>query len=154
MLIAILRYLKLNTILAVGSKKSVRSSQYGLDIFESVISVYKTVIEDGNMGVMHCDVSDIYISCTKIADRMGDIEKAKEYLSLAYYHSQEYDKVKHDKAFRYTSKLFSEVSFDGSILPEYTMTSFKTWCSGFSEELKQAMRNDGRFANFCSEWWD
>lgn len=145
-MIGILRYLKMNVIWAIGTKKSLRTSQYGLDVLESVINVYKTVIEDGNMGAMHSDISDLYASCAAVADRMCDIEKAKEYFGLAYFHRQEYDKVRSEKDFRYTSRLFSEVSFSGSVLPEYTMTSLKNQCANLSEELKQLIRNDERYA--------
>ncbi len=151
-MIGFLRYLKFNAILAIGNKTSFRSSQKGVDILISIINVYKTVIDDGNLGVMHSDISDLYIGCTNIADRMGAIAKAKEFFDLAFYHKSEYDKLKSKHSFKYTSALFDGIEFPCNILPENTMGPLKALCAKFSDDLKNAVKNDERYNS--SNWWD
>ncbi len=151
-MIAFLRYLKVNFIWAVSNDKNIRSSQKAIDLLLSLVNVYKTVIDDENHGAMHSDISDLYASCACIADRMKDLKKAKEFFGLAYRHKKEYDTLRSLKSFKYTSWLFADIEFPCNILPENTMGLLKALCAKFSDELKQDIKNDSEYDT--QNWWD
>ena len=151
-MIAFLRYLKVNAIWTIGNDKEIRSSQKAIDLLLSIVNVYNTVIDDGRFGVMHTDLSDLYASCSVIADRMKDRKKAKDYFALAYFHKTEYDNIRRSKTYKYSSWLFADIEFPCNILPENTMGMLKAFCAKFSDELKQDINNDPEYDT--ANWWN
>ena len=151
-MIAFLRYLKVNAIWTIGNDKEIRSSQKAIDLLLSIVNVYNTVIDDGRFGVMHSDLSDLYASCSVIADRMNDRRKAKEFFALAYFHKSEYDNIRRSKTYKYSSWLFADIEFPCNVLPENTMGMLKAFCAKFSDELKQDIKNDSEYDT--QNWWD
>lgn len=151
-MIAFLRYLKWNAIWTIGNDKEIRSSQKAIDLLLSIVNVYNTVIDDGRFGAMHSDLSDLYASCTVIADRMKDTVKAKDFFALAYTHRSEYDKIRRSKTYKYSSWLFADIEFPCNVLPENTMGTLKALCAKISDELKRDINDDPEYDT--ANWWN
>lgn len=105
-LFALLRMLKQAAIYSVGTKYSLRSSLDSIDIMLGVTDLYRIIIKDGNYGMTHSDLMDIYMSVALIFKRMNDKEKSQAYREKALYHKNEYDKVRSMEEFSYTADIF------------------------------------------------
>ncbi|MBQ7336164.1 MAG: helix-turn-helix transcriptional regulator [Clostridia bacterium] len=151
LIIGLLRMLKWAAIWAIGTKYSVRSSEYAIHILLSIANVYKNIIDDHNYGIEHCDLSDIYAVCAVIYARMERLEDLYKYVDLAIYHREAYDKVRAQKAFEYSSELFSSVHYSGEELPEFTMSSLQDMFQKLPDTIKQKLKQEQKYRKYICE---
>ena len=145
LVIILLRMLKLAAAWGLGTNYATRGSDYALRVLEAIAELYRTIVPDGDFGVEHSDLSDLYACGMSIAARAGDYDAVASYLDQAVAHRTAYEEVRKRGEVAYTAPLLASVIYDGAKLPPYTMVPLSTFCSSLPQEIKERLREDGRY---------
>lgn len=105
-------------ISAVTQRYDLNNSHAGIEKVLAIITLYESILEDGNYGFGHYALSTLYILCAKCAANQGLFQEAEQYLHRAYEHNEAYVELRDQGGeFRYTAPLVENVAIQLDALP-------------------------------------
>ena len=97
--------------------------KYKFDVFfldksKKVITLYESILDDGNCGFGHYALSALYTLCVKRAAKQERWQEVEEHLKCAYEHNKAYLNLRAQGGeFRYTAPLVENVTIQVDTLP-------------------------------------
>jgi transcriptional regulator with XRE-family HTH domain len=145
-LIELTRQIKIIAENAVLSKLSLVRSETGVRILSGIARLYELIFDDGNCGIGHSDLRDLYLWCAVLTARQDNLACATEYFDIAFGHAEKYDAIRQTGVYQYTAPLVSKVTFPSDNWPKNPEGSWKGWLSVAPENLVEAIRGNDRYA--------
>lgn len=141
------------TIQLLMSKESNFDGELALKTVSGIISLFDTLIDDGNFGPYHARICDLYMYLSEHQWRAGFHDKAFESLDKALEHSKAIDRLsaEPEEDPKYTSQLLKGVSMEKerwADRPSFTSRmpeDFPMWMKPDFEEVKSEMTKDPRW---------
>jgi transcriptional regulator with XRE-family HTH domain len=131
---------------AVMTKASMRRNETGVQKLLGAAHLFEVILDDGNCGSYHFDLSGLYLSCSEYAAWQGNLTKAMEYFDIGFEHKKKYDALRGQGIYHYTAPLISKVTSDSNKWMQVPvgLTYMKTWLtSQIPENMLDAIkRND------------
>ena len=149
-IISLLTELKNVIVNSVCTKISLFTAVDGIKLFLDLAHLYESVFGDGNFGIAHSHIRDLYLHATTCEDRCRNTEQAFEYFKKGFEHNEKYKLIKNNGEYKYTAPLVSKVTFPSENFPSVSKTFWKNWVEFFSEELKNRIKADSQFSE-CFE---
>lgn len=120
------------TVQLLMSKKSNFEGDLAIRVVSGMISLFDTLIDDGNFGPYHSRISDLYMYLSLHQWLSGLHDEAFESLERALNHSKAIDQLVNnsDAEPKYTSQLFEGVSMEKDLWadrPSYTSRMSDDW---------------------------
>ena len=144
-IIALLTELKNVIEVSIASKISVFTTEKALIPLMALINLYKAVFNDGNYGIAHSHMRDLYLRAAIQQDRFGEKAEALECFREAFRHNNIYKSIRNCGEYHYTATLVSNVTFPAKNFPEVPHSFYKVWLSYFTEELRERIKKDPEF---------
>ncbi|MEA4831944.1 MAG: helix-turn-helix transcriptional regulator [Oscillospiraceae bacterium] len=145
-LIALIRQLKNVMETAVMSKLSMCWSESGIQKLLDVAHLYESILDDGNCGICHADLRELYLWSAIFTARQGNTERAMEYFNIGFTHEKKYEAIRNTGLYHYTAPLVSKVTFPSDNFPTVPGGSWKGWLSAAPEDLIEAIKADDRYS--------
>ena len=102
--------LQLAVSTSVALRPTVSESEYGRQIFLSVINLYETVFVDGRCGSWHQSIGALYFDLVYYEMCNGtSVEKILEYFDKGFDHFKEYDRIRNEEEYQYSAPLVSSL---------------------------------------------
>ncbi len=144
-IIALLNELKKYIEVAVSTKLSIATTEIGINKFMALARLYEEIFDDGKCGIAHIHLRDLYLYCSIYQARLGDIDKALEYFSIAFGHSKTYSSIRCKGTYQYTAPLVSKVTFPGENFPAIPENYWEGWINVIPTNLREAINADERY---------
>lgn len=132
-IISVMNELKKLIETSVTTKKSLVKSGISIQKLLALAEFYENLFDDGNFGIAHTNMRDLYICSAIFEAKYGDIKKAMEYFEKGFNHHQTYKAISRFDEYRYSSPLFSKVVFYGSF-PKISEDGLKDYLSASAPE--------------------
>lgn len=150
-IIALLNELYNMIFYAIGSKKSISTTEAGKKITLSLVKLYESIFSDGRYGKAHLQLRDLYLYATMQETRIGkDMNKAFEYFCIAFEHNRKYKSIRCSGMYEYSAPLVSNVIFPSENFPSVPNDFWKEWMGLFSQELVTRIKADTTYSE-CFE---
>ena len=112
---------------------------------KAALTLWQTIIPDGNFLFYHTRIADIYVRIAKSSARMGRKEETLDVLQKAAYHAKEFDSIPTAEQ-HYTSPFLSSLVYDRRIPSKnYTETEFELLLKELSYPCFDFIRDDPEF---------
>ena len=147
----LMRLLKLTFLWGVFTDMEARSSDYGEELLDALIALYRAIVPDGLHGAEHGDLSDLYACSAIIAARQGDMVRVERNLDLAISHRAAYDAVRNEPHVSYTAPLLASLSYDGRCLPTNVLVPLSTLCRSIPEEIQKELKKNEKYRAIFAE---
>ena len=132
---------------AISTKVSLFTSQAGGRLLVDLAHMYEAVFSDGNCGIAHIHIRDLYLLAAFRETRHGEgAEKAMEHFEKAFEHHRAYQSVRCQGKYHYTAPLISKVTFNSENFPAIPDDYWAHELSYMPDALKTKIQNDPRFA--------
>lgn len=150
-LLALVRQLKQIMEISVLGKLSLCRSMAGVEKLLSVIRLYEAIVDDGNCGFGHFDLRDLYLWCSILEARCGNLDNALKYFNIGFRHHQAYQSIRCTGTYHYTAPLVSKVTFPSENFPVVPENSWAGWMHAAPKNLTDAIKSDSRYAECFDE---
>ncbi len=134
------------------AKRSMVNSNYGAEILLSLASLYETVFTDGDFGVYHYHIGEIYLFAAMYEYKYSKTaEYALEYFDKGFEHIKAYKDWSKDGGFCYSSPLLTKVQYPNTYAPVHLPADYwKGKHKLFPEEFWEKVRMNEKYAE-CFE---
>lgn len=144
-LLALMRQIKNVMASAVTTKLSLCDNG-GVGKFLDVAHLYESILDDGNCGFGHFDLSDLYIWSAILTARQGNLDSAIKYFDIGFEHAKKYEEIRNTGTYYYTAPLVSKVSFPSSNWPKFSKISIEALLNTAPENLIEAIRANSKYS--------
>ena len=135
---------------AVATRPSVYSSEYGREVLLSLINLYETIFNDGNFGIFHGMMGNMYLRMSSYeAEHGGSIQKSLDYFDRSYYHYSEAWRVQSEGNSGYTAPLVSAlkpIEKKNGLLPMAEFLRQKIQIHMYSKVMTDEIRKNSKYA--------
>ncbi|MBE6896552.1 MAG: helix-turn-helix transcriptional regulator [Ruminococcaceae bacterium] len=136
---------------SIGNNISFYKSKPGITLLTEYAKFIEKVFEDGNCGIFHKYLCDIYLTASNFESRFGEsTDKAFEYFQKAFEHKKIYESIRNTGEYKYTAALVSNVTFPSENFPSEPSTFWKDRIEVLPEEFKERIKADSAYAE-CFE---
>lgn len=70
------------------TKTSMRRNETGVQKLLGAAHLFELILDDGNCGSYHFDLSDLYLSCSEYTAWQGNLSIAMEYFDIGFEHKR------------------------------------------------------------------
>ncbi len=137
---------------SVLTKISLFTTAYGAKLFVDLAHLCESVFSDGNFGIAHFHVMELYFHAAICEARHGnkDSYQAFEYFKKGFEHKKIYDSIRCKGEYQYTAPLVSKVTLPSENFSSVPDSFWKGWMGIFPDELKNRIKADLQYAE-CFE---
>ncbi|MDE7298866.1 MAG: hypothetical protein K2N94_08550, partial [Lachnospiraceae bacterium] len=148
-ILALLHELYMVILQSVMAEYSLAHSQAGLDTLLTVAGLYECIFGNGEYGIYHNDMSELYLNCSSVAIELNDPERALKYLEIGLDHYLEFRKTREKIPFEAPLINRAKNYRPGIVL--LRRKDFEDYMQSFSPECVDAIRNNPRYAPLLAE---
>ena len=126
-------------------------SEYGKDLYLSVIKVYESIFADGRCGDWHVQICLLYLQLAhREAHGGGSMEKIMEYFDKAFEHYKEYDCIYHQlekgEEYAYSAPLVSTLKEGKGDLSTFSENFWEYELKAYTKEVLDEIRKNPKYA--------
>lgn len=150
-IISLLTELKNVIVNSVCTKISLFTTPVGAKLFIDLANLYEAVFSDGNCGVAHSHIRELYLHAAVYEARYGEgTDKAFEYFKKGFEHNRIYESIRCKGEYQYTAPLVAKVTFPSENFPSIPKSFWRGWIEVLPVELKDRIKIDTQFAECFS----
>lgn len=145
-IIALMSELKKIVEVSVTTKLSLATTDSGIDKFVALIRLYESIFDDGNCGIAHAHLRDLYLYCAVFKSRLQDVDTALEYFDAAFEQNQKYKSIRNTGEYHYTAPLVAKVTFPSANFPAVPEDMWKGWMQIIPSDLRNKVYENSKYA--------
>lgn len=145
-IIALMTELKQIVEVAVTTKLSLATTDSGINKLLALIRLYEAIFDDGNCGIAHIHLRDLYLHCAICKSRLQDVDTALEYFDIAFAHNQKYMSICNIGEYHYTAPLVAKVSSPSADFPTVPEDMWRGWMQVIPNNLRDKIYENPQYA--------
>ena len=127
---------------SVALHPKISSSEYAKQILCSLLHFYETLFIDGRCGIMHWEISRIYLNLINYELSNDDLSTALAYFDKGFDHLKEYVYIYNDGEYEYSAPLVSNLPkiSKGELPPigeDFWQKEFQTYPKNLVDEIRK-----------------
>lgn len=115
----------------------------------AVARLYESIIDDGNLGILHNDMCMLYLRCSSAAIYLNDPERALHYIEIALDHFVKYKQIR--ETHRFTAPLVSKAKNCVTTAFVLDRELVEGHMQALPVEGADAIRNNPRYASIFTQ---
>jgi len=132
-------------------RPALSSSEYGKNLYLSIINMYESVFADGRCGCWHTHICLLYLNLAYYeAHSGGGIQKVMEYFDKAFDHYKKYqliyEQLEEGEKYKYSAPLVSSLQVGKGGLAPLASNFWKQEFRHFTQDILDEIRKNPKYA--------